>query len=228
MHNSSGHSSPIRVSLPSGQRQLPAILPPLDNISRGSGLSPMTPNDSRDHTWSSNYVFGASRPGAQTYPQVSGSFAPPSVAEQYQYEQPRHGYSWSGSSHNSPYQPPGPPQHYSHAPANAYTLPDGRSPFTTGQPHNYTDGYHPNGYHPSPMREQSSTRQRKRRGNLPKETTDKLRSWFMKNLTHPYPSEDQKQEMMRQTGLQMSKSTTYLSASWFVAVAIDCYVPLWH
>lgn len=50
----------------------------------------------------------------------------------------------------------------------------------------------------------------------------------MKNLTHPYPSEDQKQEMMRQTGLQMSKSTTYLSASWFVAVAIDCYVPLWH
>ncbi len=50
------------------------------------------------------------------------------------------------------------------------------------------------------------SRQRKRRGNLPKETTDKLRSWFITHLHHPYPSEDEKQELMRQTGLQMSTS----------------------
>lgn len=49
------------------------------------------------------------------------------------------------------------------------------------------------------------TKQRKRRGNLPKETTDKLRAWFMAHLAHPYPTEDEKQELMRQTGLQMSK-----------------------
>lgn len=48
-------------------------------------------------------------------------------------------------------------------------------------------------------------KQRKRRGNLPKETTDKLRAWFMAHLSHPYPTEDEKQELMRQTGLQMSK-----------------------
>lgn len=48
-------------------------------------------------------------------------------------------------------------------------------------------------------------KQRKRRGNLPKETTDKLRAWFMAHLQHPYPTEDEKQELMRQTGLQMSK-----------------------
>jgi len=48
-------------------------------------------------------------------------------------------------------------------------------------------------------------KQRKRRGNLPKETTDKLRGWFMAHLTHPYPTEDEKQDLMRQTGLQMSK-----------------------
>lgn len=48
-------------------------------------------------------------------------------------------------------------------------------------------------------------KQRKRRGNLPKETTDKLRSWFVAHLHHPYPSEDEKQELIRQTGLQMSK-----------------------
>lgn len=48
-------------------------------------------------------------------------------------------------------------------------------------------------------------KQRKRRGNLPKETTDKLRAWFVAHLQHPYPTEDEKQELMRQTGLQMSE-----------------------
>lgn len=51
----------------------------------------------------------------------------------------------------------------------------------------------------------SDTKQRKRRGNLPKETTDKLRKWFLDHLSHPYPTEDEKQELMRQTNLQMSK-----------------------
>lgn len=48
-------------------------------------------------------------------------------------------------------------------------------------------------------------KQRKRRGNLPKETTDKLRAWFVAHLHHPYPSEEEKHDLMRQTGLQMSK-----------------------
>lgn len=50
----------------------------------------------------------------------------------------------------------------------------------------------------------ADAKQRKRRGNLPKETTDKLRAWFVAHLQHPYPTEDEKQELMRQTGLQMS------------------------
>lgn len=47
---------------------------------------------------------------------------------------------------------------------------------------------------------------RKRRGNLPKETTDKLRAWFVGHLHHPYPTEDEKQDLMVRTGLQMSES----------------------
>ncbi|KAK4184179.1 pah5 homeobox protein encoded by the pah5 protein [Podospora australis] len=54
-------------------------------------------------------------------------------------------------------------------------------------------------------------KQRKRRGNLPKETTDKLRAWFVAHLSHPYPSEDEKQELMRQTGLQMNQIS-----NWFI------------
>ncbi|KAI3338970.1 hypothetical protein F4824DRAFT_488273 [Ustulina deusta] len=54
-------------------------------------------------------------------------------------------------------------------------------------------------------------KQRKRRGNLPKETTDKLRKWFVGHLHHPYPTEDEKQELMRQTGLQMNQIS-----NWFI------------
>ncbi|GAP89657.2 putative homeobox domain-containing protein [Rosellinia necatrix] len=54
-------------------------------------------------------------------------------------------------------------------------------------------------------------KQRKRRGNLPKETTDKLRGWFVNHLHHPYPTEDEKQELMRQTGLQMNQIS-----NWFI------------
>lgn len=54
-------------------------------------------------------------------------------------------------------------------------------------------------------------KQRKRRGNLPKETTDKLRAWFMAHLNHPYPTEDEKQKLMQQTGLQMNQIS-----NWFI------------
>lgn len=57
-----------------------------------------------------------------------------------------------------------------------------------------------------PMGMNGDSKQRKRRGNLPKETTDKLRAWFVAHLQHPYPTEDEKQDLMRQTGLQMSES----------------------
>ncbi|KAL6902999.1 homeobox KN domain-containing protein [Trichoderma evansii] len=57
----------------------------------------------------------------------------------------------------------------------------------------------------------ADTKQRKRRGNLPKETTDKLRAWFAAHLSHPYPTEDEKQDLMRQTGLQMNQIS-----NWFI------------
>lgn len=75
----------------------------------------------------------------------------------------------------------------------------------------YVPAYGPAHYHPDFVRYGDvghgggDTRQRKRRGNLPKETTDKLRAWFVAHLHHPYPTEDEKQELMRQTGLQMSE-----------------------
>ncbi|KAI0481214.1 hypothetical protein GGR56DRAFT_310209 [Xylariaceae sp. FL0804] len=61
------------------------------------------------------------------------------------------------------------------------------------------------------------SKQRKRRGNLPKETTDKLRAWFVSHLGHPYPTEDEKQEFVRQTGLQMNMGFVLDQISnWFI------------
>ncbi|TAQ86702.1 hypothetical protein B7494_g4973 [Chlorociboria aeruginascens] len=52
---------------------------------------------------------------------------------------------------------------------------------------------------------------RKRRGNLPKETTDILRAWFLQHLNHPYPTEDEKQQLMKKTNLQMNQIS-----NWFI------------
>lgn len=42
---------------------------------------------------------------------------------------------------------------------------------------------------------------KKRRGNLPKHTTDILRAWLHDHLDHAYPNEEQKQHLIRETGL---------------------------
>jgi hypothetical protein len=82
----------------------------------------------------------------------------------------------------------------------------GRTPFANSSA-GYPSGNYPYG-HEVP---EADSKQRKRRGNLPKETTDKLRTWFVAHLQHPYPTEDEKQELMRQTGLQMSTSPILIS-----------------
>jgi hypothetical protein len=108
----------------------------------------------------------------------------------YGYQQPR-GQSYSGPS--------------------TYPLSHDRTPFSNIHHSAYPGSSFPYGLEGSDGGNDS--KQRKRRGNLPKETTDKLRKWFVAHLQHPYPTEDEKQELMRQTGLQMSKFFTD-SFSW--------------
>lgn len=135
-----------------------------------------------------DYALDSSRSGAQTYSQLSTSVFdhPVSIyhhpsAFTYGYQQPR-GQSYSGPS--------------------SYALTHDRTPFSNAHHAMYPGGTYPYGMD---VNDGNDSKQRKRRGNLPKETTDKLRSWFVAHLQHPYPTEDEKQELMRQTGLQMSK-----------------------
>ncbi len=133
----------------------------------------------------SEYALESSRSGAQTNPQLSASQFDPPISSYhpvlpYGYQQPR-GQSYSGPS--------------------TYSLSHDRTPFSNSHHNVYPGSSFPYGLERD---DGNDSKQRKRRGNLPKETTDKLRAWFVTHLQHPYPTEDEKQELMRQTGLQMS------------------------
>lgn len=53
--------------------------------------------------------------------------------------------------------------------------------------------------------ETMDSRNKRRRGNLPKPVTDILRTWFHDHLDHPYPSEEDKQIFIARTGLTISQ-----------------------
>ncbi|KAG4438758.1 hypothetical protein IFR05_005735 [Cadophora sp. M221] len=141
----------------------------------------------------SEYAFGSPRQSAQTYPPITSSFEPSPSYQQpatYAYGYQPRGHSYSG-------------------PSSPYPIGNDRSPFSSAHHAMYPNGMNP--YIADGNDREGDTRQRKRRGNLPKETTDKLRAWFVSHLTHPYPTEDEKQELMRQTGLQMNQIS-----NWFI------------
>lgn len=136
------------------------------------------------------YALDSSRSGAQTYPQLSiSAFTPPTPMSAHPHP----------STFSYGYQPP---RNQSYSGPSSYSMTHERSPFSVGH-HPYPgSGYSYGGMENEVL---NDAKQRKRRGNLPKETTDKLRAWFIQHLQHPYPTEDEKQDLMRQTNLQMSK-----------------------
>ncbi|KAK0121773.1 hypothetical protein ONS95_010059 [Cadophora gregata] len=141
----------------------------------------------------SEYSFGSPRASAQTYPPFTSSFEPSTSYQKpptYAYGYEPRGHSFSG-------------------PSSSYPIGNDRSPFSSAHHAMYPNSMNP--YSTDGNDREGDTRQRKRRGNLPKETTDKLRAWFVSHLTHPYPTEDEKQELMRQTGLQMNQIS-----NWFI------------
>lgn len=117
------------------------------------------------------------------------------------YQQPAMPYAY----HQQQQQHPQPHALTHHPRGQSYSGPSGssishdRTPFWNNH-HNVYPGSTSN----YGVADSGENKQRKRRGNLPKETTDKLRTWFVGHLSHPYPTEDEKQELMRQTGLQIS------------------------
>lgn len=75
----------------------------------------------------------------------------------------------------------------------------------------------------SPPTVPSSTladRPQRKRGKLPKETTDYLKAWLHRHSDHPYPSEEEKKQLCHVTGLSMSQVS-----NWMINVSpifLDC------
>ncbi|KAI1144027.1 hypothetical protein F5Y05DRAFT_363422 [Hypoxylon sp. FL0543] len=146
------------------------------------------------------------------------------TSDEYTQELMRRRSVTSTSSHRTEGESPAyPSENYAyrfHHPTRVQSLSLGsvhhfdRTPFSPGlSPRPYDHRFHDNYMH---MRDygvgiNGEGKQRKRRGNLPKETTDKLRAWFVAHLHHPYPSEEEKQDLMRQTGLQLNQIS-----NWFI------------
>ncbi|CZR61271.1 uncharacterized protein PAC_11167 [Phialocephala subalpina] len=155
----------------------------------------LDPSSPRSRTNFNEYALDSSRSGAQTYPQLSiSAFNPPTTVSVHPHPTFSYGYQ--------------PPRNQSYSGPSSYSMTHERSPFSVGH-HPYSG----NTYSYSGMDNEglNDAKQRKRRGNLPKETTDKLRAWFIQHLQHPYPTEDEKQDLMRQTNLQMNQIS-----NWFI------------
>ncbi|KAK3676982.1 homeodomain super [Recurvomyces mirabilis] len=51
----------------------------------------------------------------------------------------------------------------------------------------------------------------RKRSNLPKQSTEIMKTWFDQNITNPYPSEEQKALFSRATGISMTQVS-----NWFI------------
>jgi hypothetical protein len=177
------------VSEPSNSRDFRPTLPHLPFNDRAGPDRPVSHGSrGRDLQYSLE-----SRPDASAHPSNYRHHDPYSQASNsspssfaYGYQQPRQTYS----------------HHLSHS--------QGQTPFTHAQYAGYPNQY------PDMNDLSGDSRQRRRRGNLPKHTTDILNAWFLGHLQHAYPTEEEKQMLMQQTGLQMSMFHIFLSSLYMV------------
>lgn len=80
-------------------------------------------------------------------------------------------------------------------------------------PHHNLLPNHPTSPMPSSSPNNASTlvdRPTRKRGKLPKETTDYLKAWLHRHSDHPYPSEEEKKQLCGATGLSMSQVSNWM------------------
>eukprot|EP00762_Andalucia_godoyi_P008284 ANDGO_02955.mRNA.1 BEL1-like homeodomain protein 3 len=61
----------------------------------------------------------------------------------------------------------------------------------------------------------------KKRGNLPKNATNVLKTWLFQHFLHPYPSEEEKRDLSQQTGLTMTQLN-----NWFINARVRTWRPM--
>ncbi|KAF2175787.1 hypothetical protein K469DRAFT_763494 [Zopfia rhizophila CBS 207.26] len=212
---SSTYSSP-RASHSS---TMPAVPPPVTSHHHRPSLPyPQPPPSSIAHARHQSspvpqgHAVCPSQHGAPHGHHPSASYPPPQMQHgahydhrpgYYQDAHPPHSAHPSHTTH--PYDRP--PHDPYYQPTTAYSTHPGYS----------SDPYHQHAasygvsytFHPNLM--DSSSFNRKRRGNLPKEATGILKTWFNAHRDSPYPTEDEKVHLCNQTGLSMNQVS-----NWFI------------
>lgn len=123
--------------------------------------------------------------------------------------------------HLPPHQQPPPlqhqhlqqPQHYTHAgpPVPGYPRHDSISSTSSNGSPGEVSSTSSSSSMASNASDQQSPQGKKRRGNLPRQVTDILRSWLNAHVQHPYPTDEEKAELMKQTGLTLNQIS-----NWFI------------
>ena len=95
-------------------------------------------------------------------------------------------------------------------PHSEYVLPSNTGPATYPQPLSVgSTAQRSPSNNASPLVDRPPPQQRKR-GKLPKETTDYLKAWLHRHSDHPYPSEEEKKQLCLATGLSMSQVSNWM------------------
>lgn len=99
-------------------------------------------------------------------------------------------------------------------PNNDFVLPSGNHSYSTSMPPAPPSIAVAPSPSRSPQAVPSSTLvdrpQQRKRGKLPKETTDFLKAWLHRHSDHPYPSEEEKKQLCHATGLSMSQVSNWM------------------
>ncbi|KAF8630851.1 hypothetical protein AX17_005210 [Amanita inopinata Kibby_2008] len=94
-----------------------------------------------------------------------------------------------------------------------FALPAGNphySPSMANAPSSITVTTSPTRSSPSVTTSTLVDRPPRKRGKLPKETTDFLKAWLHRHSDHPYPSEEEKKQLCNATGLSMSQVSNWM------------------
>lgn len=184
-------SCPSQAPFPSS-RASPS-LPPIRDLNRMNNFDSSFPSSTSSYPQA--YGPSAGSPTGQD------SFCFPTDRPAY-YDAPhRYGHSYPQTNRlNAPQMdfPRYPPSPYDYRTGVAYQSPYGPVDYAPSP----TGLHHPS----SPtVAIDADTRNRRRRGNLPKQVTEVLRQWFLAHLDHPYPTEEEKQQFMTKTGLTIAQ-----------------------
>ncbi|TFK70383.1 hypothetical protein BDN72DRAFT_839098 [Pluteus cervinus] len=182
------------------------------DYNRPAGLSPYSADSEPWTNSASGIVRPSSTPGQLSSPAVKydDSLRHASFSAPMSQAQPLFGGSARISGHDR--RPLSTIKSEWSFPNSDYVLPPGNQSYSPAMPSASSSISVANSPSRSPPVNASQLvdRPQRKRGKLPKETTDFLKAWLHRHSDHPYPSEEEKKQLCHATGLSMSQVSNWM------------------